>query len=221
MLNIYYGSETADKSKFIFEHIKGRTLLLVPDQFSLQAEKDAFFYLGEKSLMDLIVVDFSSLGNKAVTESGGRKPAMIDKYGRHILLTRIIDEIEDELKVFRGFSWKNSFADMMNSMISEMKRYDITPEDIAEAEAGLDEGSYLKYKLHDIEKIFMSYQKRIEGKYLDSEDYITFYGEKVFHIACYGDSLTRGAGGNGTTYVNALASKLKRKGNVTNLGVGG
>ena len=46
MLNIYYGSETADKSKFIFEHIKGRTLLLVPDQFSLQAEKDAFFYLG-------------------------------------------------------------------------------------------------------------------------------------------------------------------------------
>ena len=179
MLNIYYGSETADKSKFIFEHIKGRTLLLVPDQFSLQAEKDAFFYLGEKSLMDLIVVDFSSLGNKAVTESGGRKPAMIDKYGRHILLTRIIDEIEDELKVFRGFSWKNSFADMMNSMISEMKRYDITPEDIAEAEAGLDEGSYLKYKLHDIEKIFMSYQKRIEGKYLDSEDYITFYGEKI------------------------------------------
>ena len=56
---------------------------------------------------------------------------------------------------------------------------------------------------------------------IDEWPNITFYGEKVFHIACYGDSLTRGAGGNGTTYVNALASKLKRKGNVTNLGVGG
>ena len=42
MLNIYYGSENIDREKFIFENIKGRTLLLVPDQFSLQAERDAF-----------------------------------------------------------------------------------------------------------------------------------------------------------------------------------
>ena len=51
MLNIYYGSERIDKEKFIFQQIKGKTLLLVPDQFSLQAERDAFFYLQEKGLM--------------------------------------------------------------------------------------------------------------------------------------------------------------------------
>ena len=42
MLNIYYGGENIEKEKFIFEHVKGRSLLLVPDQFSLQAERDAF-----------------------------------------------------------------------------------------------------------------------------------------------------------------------------------
>ena len=188
MLNIYYGSETADKAKFIFEHIKGRTLLLVPDQFSLQAEKDAFFYLKEKSLMDLIVVDFSSLGHKAVTEAGGRKPAMIDKYGRHMLLTRIIGDIEDELKVFRGFNWKNSFIDMMNSMISEMKRYGVAPDDLVEAMDKLDDTSYLRYKLQDITKIFMEYQRFIDGKYLDSEDYITFYGEKIMDCSLVKDA---------------------------------
>ena len=48
MLNIYYGGENIDKEKFIFDNIKGRTLLLVPDQFSLQAERDAFFICKRK-----------------------------------------------------------------------------------------------------------------------------------------------------------------------------
>ena len=52
MLNIYYGAETTDKEKFIFDNIKGKTLLLVPDQFSLQAERDAFFYLKTKPSMN-------------------------------------------------------------------------------------------------------------------------------------------------------------------------
>ena len=79
MLNIYCGGEHTDREKFIFEHIKGRTLLIVPDQFSLQAERDAFFYLKEKSIMDLRVVNFSSLGHKVVAQTCGKKPQLIDK----------------------------------------------------------------------------------------------------------------------------------------------
>ena len=79
MLNIYRGGELTDREKFIFDHIKGKTLLLVPDQFSLQAERDAFFYLKEKSLMDLRVVDFSSLGHKAVQQTDGKRPELIDR----------------------------------------------------------------------------------------------------------------------------------------------
>ena len=35
MLHIYYGRENVNKDKFIFDSIKGKTLLLVPDQFTL------------------------------------------------------------------------------------------------------------------------------------------------------------------------------------------
>ena len=179
MLNIYYGSEQIDKEKFIFEQIKGKTLLLVPDQFSLQAERDAFFYLQEKGLIDLRVVDFSALGHKVLNQVGGRKPPLIDKYGRHMLLTRIISRLESELKVYRGMSQKNSFIDLMNGMISEMKRFEILPEHLQAAVEQLEDSSFLKYKLEDIETIYTAYQQEIQGKYLDSEDYITFYGEKM------------------------------------------
>lgn len=179
MLNIYCGREHTDREKFIFEHVKGRTLLIVPDQFSLQAERDAFFYLKEKSLMDLRVMDFSTLGHKVLNQVGGKRPKLIDKYGRHMLLTKVVREKEDSLRIYKGLSRKNSFIEMANSMISEMKRYDVTAQALADAADRLDEGSYLKYKLRDILTIYDAYQELIEDKYLDSEDYISFYGEKI------------------------------------------
>ncbi len=183
MLNIYYGGEDIEKEKFIFEHIKGRSLLLVPDQFSLQAERDAFFYLHEKGLMNLAVVDFSALGHKIIKEAGGRVPPLIDKYGRHMLLTRILEESDDTLKIYKGVRSRNSFVERVNMLISEMKRSEVNADMLREAASSLESTSFLKYKLEDIIEIFSKYEEAIADKYLDSEDYITFYGDKLLDSA--------------------------------------
>ena len=179
MLNIYYGGENIEKEKFIFEHIKGRSLLLVPDQFSLQAERDAFFYLDKTGLMDLAVVDFSALGHKILKEAGGSVPPLIDKYGRHMLLTRILEESDDALKIYKGVRGKNSFVERVNMLISEMKRSEVSVDMLREVSESLEDSSFLKYKLEDIVTLFSLYEEAIAGKYLDSEDYITFYGDKM------------------------------------------
>ena len=36
MLNIFYGRENLDKEKFIFDHMAGRALIMVPDQYTLE-----------------------------------------------------------------------------------------------------------------------------------------------------------------------------------------
>lgn len=179
MLNIYYGGENIEKEKFIFEHIKGRSLLLVPDQFSLQAERDAFFYLDKTGLMDLAVVDFSALGHKILKEAGSPVPPLIDKYGRHMLLTRILEESDDALKIYKGVRGKNSFVERVNMLISEMKRSEVSVDLLREVSESLEDSSFLKYKLKDIVTLFSLYEEAIAGKYLDSEDYITFYGDKL------------------------------------------
>lgn len=179
MLNIYYGGENIEKEKFIFEHIKGRSLLLVPDQFSLQAERDAFFYLDKTGLMDLAVVDFSALGHKILKEAGSPVPPLIDKYGRHMLLTRILEESDDALKIYKGVRGKNSFVERVNMLISEMKRSEVSVDMLREVSESLEDSSFLKYKLEDIVTLFSLYEEAIAGKYLDSEDYITFYGDKM------------------------------------------
>ena len=76
----------------MFEVIKqtaGRVLLLVPDQFTLQAEKEAFYYLEAKGLMELEVLSFSRLGARVLAETGGGGRARIDECGRYMLLTKL------------------------------------------------------------------------------------------------------------------------------------
>ena len=62
MLKIYYADALTDREKFIFDRIDPakKTILLVPDQFSLQAEQDALQYCGS-ALLDLMVTDFSGI----------------------------------------------------------------------------------------------------------------------------------------------------------------
>ena len=45
MLNIFYGRENLDKEKFIFESVGDRALIMVPDQYTLEAERQAFRHL--------------------------------------------------------------------------------------------------------------------------------------------------------------------------------
>lgn len=178
MLNIYYGDNTLNKEKFIFNRIdiESKTILIVPDQFSLKAEQNAFEYLGADSLLNLMVADFSSLGQKVISKSGIREDRLIDKYGRHMILSEIIDELSPELTVFAKAGNTNSFVSLMNSMISEMKRYGVTSEELAEYFENGDKESWLGYKLKDICSIYGKYEQAVEGKYVDPEDYIRLYG---------------------------------------------
>ena len=187
MLNIYLGAGTADKEKFIFDNIdpNRKTIVIVPDQFSLQTERDAFRLTGRESLTELMIVDFSILGHKIVHEVCGREPEIIDKYGRHMLLSLLIDEMKEDLDAYGSTKAGNSFVDHMNTMISELKRYEITPDMLEKvcsdlkSDQGSGERTYLTMKLDDILRIYRAYEEAIDGTYSDSEDYITYYAEKM------------------------------------------
>ena len=192
MLKIYYGNEATEKEKFIFDHIDidKKTVLIVPDQYSFQMERDALEHFRERTnaLLNFMVTDFSSLGFKVVQGSDQKEPELIDKYGRHMLLSLIIDKMAGELSIYKKMSGRNSFTSLMNKLISEMKRYGTMPEDLSKACGEGIKGSYLEYKLEDIEKIYTGYEKAIEGKYLDSEDYIRFYGDLLVNSDLVADA---------------------------------
>lgn len=192
MLHIYYGRENLDKDKFLFDKIAGdlcragepcrdfrKILLLVPDQYTLQAERNAFAYLGVEGLMDLEVMSQSRLGFKVLAETGGSSRTPVDKYGRHMLLAKILTEENEKLEAFRGMNRKPSFIEMANNLISEMKQFNTTPSDLLQILKETESTSILCRKLKDIHTIYKKYEDLIEGKYLDTEDYLNLFISKI------------------------------------------
>ncbi len=191
MLRIYYGRENIDKDRAMFNLI-GRSmgqsgmqghpsqiLLLVPDQYTLQAERNAISLLNVKGLMDMEVLSFSRLAARILNETGGSRRTPIDKYGRHMLLAGILSKVEGELLTFKNMSGSHSFIDMANNLIAEMKQHNSSPAQLKKIIGELDGDSLLRRKLNDISIIFENYEERIADKYIDTEDHLDLFISKI------------------------------------------
>lgn len=179
MLNIFYGRENLDKEKFIYDNIGGRALLVVPDQFTLEAERELIAHSGARALMDVEVLSLSRLGYRLLEELGGSKRTFIDKYGRHMILSSIAAEEREKLQVFKGLEEKNSFIELVNNFISEMKQFNCGADELAEIARSVPDGSYTQRKLEDLYLLYSEYEAAIRGKYTDSEDYIDLFLGKI------------------------------------------
>ncbi len=179
MLQIHYGRERLNKDKFLFEHIQGETLLIVPDQYTLQAERDAFFYLGKKGFMDLQVVGISRLGSIVLKEVGGGRDPLINKQGRHMLLTKIMVEENKNLAVYGNYRDNTAFIEMANNFISEMKQYNVSPNQLSQIVETIPKDGFLSRKLTDIHRLYHRYEELISGKYTDTEDYMGIFIDKI------------------------------------------
>lgn len=186
MLNIYYGRENLEKERFMYDKIREagfgpdrRILILVPDQYTLEEERQAFHYLGQDSLIGLDVLGMSRLGQNALVERGGAGRRFINRYGRQMLLTAVCAQLDDELEIYRNSGRRPSFIDMVNDFISQMKQYDVTPDMLRTVADRLNREPKLSAKLRDLSRIWSVYEEKIAGKYTDSEDRIALYTEKI------------------------------------------
>ncbi|MDD3350772.1 MAG: hypothetical protein PHC40_07985, partial [Eubacteriales bacterium] len=164
MLKVYYGRESQDKEGFLFERIaevlgridkdQDRVVLIVPDQYTLQAERNAIAYLKVNGLIDLEILSQGRLADRILSETGGSARVPIDKQGRQMLLSKILSEESQHLNVFQGMERFSSFVGMTNDLISEMKQYNADLPRLAEVIYALDEKSLLSRKLKDIYRLY-------------------------------------------------------------------
>lgn len=179
MLKLFAARENIDKERFLYEHVSGETLILVPNQYTLVAEEQAIRYLDTKCLFDVEVLSMNRLGLRVLTEQGLESTKMLDQYGRFMLLNRIIKFHKDELNTFANSVGKLTFASMVNDFISDFKQQNCSLEEVREMLSSEDADGLLKDKLEEFEVILDEYEKAIEGKYTDSEDYIAMYVDAI------------------------------------------
>ena len=95
-LQFITGASGAGKSTYIYRQIiarsekepEGRFFILVPDQFTMQTQKDLVSLHDRKGIMNIDVLSFGRLTHRIFEEMGGNRLPMLDDTGKSLIIRR-------------------------------------------------------------------------------------------------------------------------------------
>ena len=192
-LKFIYGRAGSGKTHFCLEEIKSRIrentskplVLLVPEQFTFQAERDLISVLETGGIMKTEVLSFRRLAFRVFNEAGGITYPHIHSAGKCMIIYRILDKMRDGFKVFSKSFGREGFVGTISSLITEFKRYNVTPDHLKKAGEELGEGHPLSGKLFELHLIYEAFEKTLAERYRDSDDDLTLAAKKLEAIALY------------------------------------
>lgn len=178
-LQFIFGRSGSGKSTYCLEKIKERLqnldedkklIYLVPEQFTLQADRNLVEVIGERGVHKVQVLSFTRLAYIVLSQVGGITRLHMNSSGKNMLLYKIIDEVKDELKTFARAGRQQGFINIISELITELKRYDISSEALDIILDRMPEEDVLRGKLEDINLIFRKFDSYLHEKYIDTED---------------------------------------------------
>ncbi|MBU3188461.1 exodeoxyribonuclease V subunit gamma [Clostridium bowmanii] len=180
-LRFIYGGAGKGKSTFCLEDIKHRQVeerekplvLLVPEQFSFQAEKNLIKVVGSTGIKNVQVLSFNRLAYKVFSEVGGITRSSMDTSGKAMLIHSIMQKNQDEFKVFSAASRQKGFVDNVAGAITEFKKYGISVEDLNAVKENLGENPLLIDKITDLSLIYGQFDNILNKNYVDPDDDLT------------------------------------------------
>ncbi len=147
-------------------------VLLVPEQFSFESEKNILDVVGDKAAQQVSVISFTRLCDEIERIAGGVCGEGITDADRVILMNRAIKLCKDDLLRFKKYAASTSFARLMIDTISEFKMNFISVEDLRDAADNTDD-EQLKLKLLDTALVYENYDALIAEKFIDNTDRLT------------------------------------------------
>ncbi len=186
-LRLIYGRAGSGKTHYCLNEIKERLnregaaplILVVPEQFTLQAERNLVRTVGTGGIMRAEVLSFRRMAYRVFGEVGGVTRKHLNSAGKSMLIFRIIDAMKDEMNIFARASSQQGFVNVVSQTIAELKRYNITPDSLWTVRSSLEDGTLLKEKLGEICSIYRKFEETLHQKYLDADDDLTVLAEKL------------------------------------------
>ena len=137
-LQFIFGGAGAGKSYYIYNNIiqqsienpEKQYLILVPEQFTMQTQKELVTMHPRKGICNIDVLSFERLAFRVLTEMGESQRVLLEETGKSMVLRRVAQEKKKELKILGAKMDKQGYISQMKSMVSELRQYEISAEDL-------------------------------------------------------------------------------------------
>lgn len=192
-LQFIYGRSGSGKSFHCLKSIKTKQnkdnskklVLLVPEQYTLQAERDLIKVLGTGGILNTEVLSFRRMAYRVMNEVGGITYPHIHPAGKSMIIYRILDRLKEQFTIFHKSANCKGFVNTLSTLITELKRYNVRADSFDEVLEGLTEDNYLLHKLKEIKLIYSEFDNMLESRYRDTDDELTLLASKLDSTEMY------------------------------------
>ena len=154
-------------------------LVIVPEQFTMQTQKDLCLAHPKGGIMNIDVLSFGRLAYRVFEEVGQDARVVLDDEGKNLVLRKIAGECEKDLKVFKGNLKKQGYISEVKSVLSEFAQYGVDFERLDDFMKEVPPESYLHYKLDDIRTIYEKFEEYLSEKYITKEEMLDVLSDAV------------------------------------------
>ena len=152
-----------------------RCMLLVPSQYTLQAEIEVMTRLNLDGTFLIDVLSPGRLQSRVFERAGQPDRVIFDERGKCMVLSEIIEQEKENLTVYRSAAENSALglAQKMSALIADFKRSGKTAADLLQSLEAMDEAQRAMpsaRKLADAARIYAAYEEKMLGKLSDAED---------------------------------------------------
>ncbi len=177
-LRYYMGPSGAGKSTKLYKEIIARSgcetkrnfLVVVPDQFTMQTQKEMVLAHPKGGIMNIDVLSFGRLAHRIFEEVGGNEKPVLDDTGKSLILRKLASKRAEELMAFGKNLNRQGYIHEIKSMLSEFMQYGISTSKLDELIGCCEGRGLLHQKLVDLQVLYKDFLSYINEKYITTEE---------------------------------------------------
>lgn len=177
-LSFIFGASGAGKSTILYDmllkqaedHPEKNYYLIVPDQFTMQTQKDIVERSPKHGIRNIDVLSFGRLSYRVLEETGGNQIPVLDDTGKNLILRIVADRVKDQLEILGAHVRHPGYIHEIKSAISEFMQYRIGQPELEEMIAFAEKRHSLSGKLRDLSRIYQGFQAYNKDHYITTEE---------------------------------------------------
>ncbi|MCD7841340.1 MAG: exodeoxyribonuclease V subunit gamma, partial [Lachnospiraceae bacterium] len=170
MLQFIFGNSGSGKSHCLYQkiieesrlHPERSYLVIVPEQFTMQTQRDLVMLHPDRGIMNIDVLSFRRLAHRVFEEVGADQRTVLTETGKNLMIRRVAEQQKEELQVLGAKMNRTGYVSEVKSILSELMQYEISDTDLQNMLDSVENRPLLHAKLADIRvlyRAFLDYQR--------------------------------------------------------------
>ena len=184
MLQILYGTDWRENADRLLDRLcaraaagEDRQILIVPEQFSFDAEWRLCARGGDSIARYAEVLSFTRLYDRVCAVTGGAAAQIMDRSGRLIAMAGALEQVRSRLKLYGAHAAKPEFLLSLLALYEEFQSYGVKDELLQDVQQNLQ--GRLAEKLEELGLIFESYESICANAAQDPATRLTKLADKL------------------------------------------